>query len=355
MSTAQIIPEETTALALVDPTTQALSMGRAPQDVLTEARNAAQALVQVIEGKKKPVKFNGETYLEFEDWQTVARFWGATVQTRETRFVEFGDVQGFEATAEVFLVATGQVISRAESMCLNDEPNWNRKPLFQLRSMAQTRAAAKALRNVFAWVVVLAGYKPTPAEEMDGVFAERHEQPRQQAAKKETQATCQLCNREVKGLRVPKRGGGTEDVPPERIVEAGKKAYNGAIVCGHCQSDIKNKKRTPPSQPQTVEGESFVATKCEKDQDGSVIATGLVRSCSVTEGAKPRLIVKFDDDAEVYSWHTGDTRRLIEKYCLNKTCSFLCTDSKFGLAFSNVMTIDGQDADAVQLAGEIVP
>jgi hypothetical protein len=32
--------------------------------------------------------------------------------------------------------------------------------------MAQTRAGSKALRNALAWVVVLAGYKPTPAEEM---------------------------------------------------------------------------------------------------------------------------------------------------------------------------------------------
>jgi len=32
--------------------------------------------------------------------------------------------------------------------------------------MAQTRAGAKALRNVLAWVVVLAGYRPTPAEEL---------------------------------------------------------------------------------------------------------------------------------------------------------------------------------------------
>ena len=32
--------------------------------------------------------------------------------------------------------------------------------------MAQTRAGAKAFRNILAWVVVLAGYKGTPAEEM---------------------------------------------------------------------------------------------------------------------------------------------------------------------------------------------
>ena len=34
--------------------------------------------------------------------------------------------------------------------------------------MAQTRAGAKALRNALAWVVVLAGYRPTPAEELPG-------------------------------------------------------------------------------------------------------------------------------------------------------------------------------------------
>lgn len=42
-------------------------------------------------------------------------------------------------------------------------------PLYQLESMSQTRAQAKALRSRFSWVVVLAGYSPTPAEEMEGV------------------------------------------------------------------------------------------------------------------------------------------------------------------------------------------
>ena len=91
---------------------------------------------------------------------------------KSTRHVEFGEgddkVQGFEAVAEALLVQGNQVISAAEAMCLNDEPNWARKPLFQLKSMSQTRACAKAMRNVLAWVAVLAGYSATPAEEMTG-------------------------------------------------------------------------------------------------------------------------------------------------------------------------------------------
>ncbi|MDD2858875.1 MAG: hypothetical protein PHU75_09400 [Candidatus Nanopelagicales bacterium] len=161
-----------------------LSLTRAPEQVLAEAKRAALALVGVIGAKSNPVKFNGEIYLEFEDWATVARFYSCTVRVRSTRFVQFGDVAGFEATADVIDQA-GREVSTAEAMCLNDEEKWSERPkyewvngkrtqtgmvpvpLFQIRSMAQTRACAKALRNVFSWVVVLAGYKPTPAEEMD--------------------------------------------------------------------------------------------------------------------------------------------------------------------------------------------
>ena len=51
-------------------------------------------------------------------------------------------------------------------MCTRDERNWASRDEFTLRSMAQTRASAKALRNVLAWVAVLGGFKPTPVEEM---------------------------------------------------------------------------------------------------------------------------------------------------------------------------------------------
>lgn len=168
--------EDVTALVPVAP--EALSVSRAPEIVLEEARKAATALKQVIDSKKRKVVFNGETYLENEDWLTVARFYGVTSRISSTKYVEFGDPgdefhsRGYEATAEAFLVQTGQIISTAESMCLSDEPNWRKKPLFQLKSMAQTRASSRVLRQVFGWVVVLAGYKPTSAEEMGGVDAD---------------------------------------------------------------------------------------------------------------------------------------------------------------------------------------
>lgn len=146
-----------------------LRMRREPEEVLLEAKKAAQALKSVISSKTHSVMFNGEQYLEFEDWQTLAKFYGITAKCESTKYVEFDAVKGFEARAVAIQVATGHEISGAEAMCLNDERNWSNKPLFQLRSMAQTRACAKALRNILAWVVVLAGYKPTPAEEMENM------------------------------------------------------------------------------------------------------------------------------------------------------------------------------------------
>jgi len=141
-------------------------LSRAPEVVLQEAQRAALALQRVVAGKKKPVIFKGEQYLEFEDWQTVAKFYGLCARTFEATPVEIFGVKGAKARAEVVDLRTGQVVGGAEAYCMRDEENWAAKPWFQLASMAQTRAGAKALRNVLAWVVVLAGYRPTPAEEL---------------------------------------------------------------------------------------------------------------------------------------------------------------------------------------------
>lgn len=145
-----------------------LALARAPKQVLAEAQDAAKALQSVISTRKNAVKFNGKHYLSFEDWQTCGRFYGVTAKIVSTEVCEMDGVKGFIARAEAINTQTGQVVSAAESMCMNDEPNWQKKPLFQLRSMAQTRACAKSLRNCLAWVVVLAGYEPSVAEEMTG-------------------------------------------------------------------------------------------------------------------------------------------------------------------------------------------
>ena len=138
---------------------------REPTVVLSEAQRAAASLKSVIANKAKPVIINGEQYLEYEDWQVIGQFYGYTVKTGEAVQVEIEGVFGARATAVLF-DKHGTVMGGAEAYCMRDEPKWTDKPWLQLASMAQTRAGAKSFRNRLAWVAVMAGYKPTPAEEM---------------------------------------------------------------------------------------------------------------------------------------------------------------------------------------------
>jgi hypothetical protein len=133
---------------------------------------------------------NGEQYLEFEDWQTVGQFYGYTVKTGDAVAVEIDGVKGAKAHADLIDYRSGLIVGGAEAYCMRDEEKWNTRPKyewqeqpdgdnkrvkiadeavpwFQLASMAQTRAGAKAFSNRLRWVVVLAGYRGTPAEEMN--------------------------------------------------------------------------------------------------------------------------------------------------------------------------------------------
>jgi hypothetical protein len=145
-----------------------------PLDTLTHAKRAAEALQSIVSQKPDPVIVNGKQYLEFEDWQTLGHFYGVHVRTGDAEPVTINGVEGAKARAEV-LNDNGLVIGGAAAACLRDEDQWGNKPWFQLASMAQTRAGAKALRNVLAWVAVLAGYRPTPAEEMRGISLHREQ------------------------------------------------------------------------------------------------------------------------------------------------------------------------------------
>jgi hypothetical protein len=134
-----------------------------PEVALAGAQKAAKALLQVV-SQKRQIVINGKRYLTFEDWQTIGRFYGVTVGVASTTKGE----NGYEARALVYN-AGGTVISAAEAICTREERNWQSRDEYALKSMAQTRACAKALRNVLAWVAVLAGFEGTPAEEIDGV------------------------------------------------------------------------------------------------------------------------------------------------------------------------------------------
>lgn len=60
----------------------------------------------------------------------------------------------------------GTIITKAEAICSNAETGKVANDEYAIASMAQTRATGKAFRLAFSWIVKIAGYEPTPAEEV---------------------------------------------------------------------------------------------------------------------------------------------------------------------------------------------
>lgn len=141
-----------------------------PAERIGWGNTAAKELMRVVKEVGLSRKFGGDRpHLYAEAWQILARFSGYHgIVDEPQEITEESKIIGFKAQAHVF-DNDGREVSRATSYCMRDEPNWRNKPMFQLASMAQTRALSKAYRLDLGWVAVLAGYSPTPAEEMDDV------------------------------------------------------------------------------------------------------------------------------------------------------------------------------------------
>jgi hypothetical protein len=175
--------------------------GQTPQDILSHAGTIATALKDLIETQRMSVSVGGtRKHVEVSGWQVAGAMLGAlggqplhaeTVWTRPavdqngdtirhtyTATVRKGqgdraqtittyDVDGhdWEACVEV-RTADGAVVGKAEAMCSRAEATWARREDFALRSMAETRAESRAFRRAIGWIMHMAGYSPTPAEEM---------------------------------------------------------------------------------------------------------------------------------------------------------------------------------------------
>jgi hypothetical protein len=125
----------------------------------------ARQLRDYLRQARMTVRIQGRDHVRIEGWQVLCHLCQLPLPSivdlrREDR------ADGHYVYVAEALLAYGGREYRAYGICASDEPNWRGKPEFQLASMAQTRAAGKVLRLLLGWVVTLAGYEPTPAEEM---------------------------------------------------------------------------------------------------------------------------------------------------------------------------------------------
>jgi len=141
-----------------------------PKAALARFVDAAKLAKEVIERAGFEVEIAGRRYITAQGWSVLGSMFGLTVRTREIKY-EYDDQNRLRVTAFVDVLRHGKVIGGAAGTADYDEANWRKDPGWENRprshlvSLAQTRAARKALQLLLSHIVALAGYEIEAAAE----------------------------------------------------------------------------------------------------------------------------------------------------------------------------------------------
>ena len=142
-----------------------------PEAEIANATKIATVLNDIIDSKKLFSYISGKKHVAVEGWTTLAALRGCTPRERSNELDP--DRKGVYVATVELVNAQGRVIGVASAECGDPDekdrkgiPVWASRPSYARRSMANTRATSKVCRQVFSWIMVLAGYAATPAEEM---------------------------------------------------------------------------------------------------------------------------------------------------------------------------------------------
>ena len=138
-----------------------------PEAFIGKAAAIAAVLAKVLKHRNLTLEIQGREHVRVEGWQLLARMLGITpvcVWTRPLKS-EDGKVLGWEGRVEA-RDPNGMTVGAAEASCDRQERTWSNRDEHALRSMAQTRATAKALRQATGAIMALTGFEGTPVEEM---------------------------------------------------------------------------------------------------------------------------------------------------------------------------------------------
>ena len=167
--TMAIIPDEVVAnsnLPAVTSASSTLFNTADPLAVVDKASKVAKALSAVIERQKLYANIGSGRHVTIDGWTLCGSMLGVFPVTVWTRDIMRDKVWIGSEARVVAQTISGSIVGAAEAQCLNTEANWKDREEFAIRSMAQTRATSKAMRMPLGFVIQLAGFVSTPAEEM---------------------------------------------------------------------------------------------------------------------------------------------------------------------------------------------
>ena len=130
-----------------------------PQQVI----KMAVILKDFIVKNNLSVRIVNRDYVLVEGWQFAGGLMG--LNPRIVKVEKLDDMKWL-AQAEIVNIKTKEVVGSGYALCSKAESKKSSFDEYAILSMAQTRAIGKAYRNLIGWVVKMAGYEATPAEEM---------------------------------------------------------------------------------------------------------------------------------------------------------------------------------------------
>ncbi len=143
-----------------------------PDAIIERASLVANRLADIVKKKKLSLNISGREYVRIEGWSAVIALLGIFPDAVYCNRLDRKEEIAYEARVRLRhwsgrLVGDGQALASS----LEGKP-WGKNE-FSIKSMAQTRALGKACRLGFGWIMSLAGYEATTAEEMDMIPDEK--------------------------------------------------------------------------------------------------------------------------------------------------------------------------------------
>ena len=147
-----------------------------PVMIIDEATIIANALADIIEQKKLYTIIKGKKHVHVEGWTTLGALLKVFPILDTSKRLDRNDEIIYESRI-VAKTLKGEIVGIGEALCSDKEmikrkdgtmyQKWDDE--YAIKSMSITRATSKSLRIPLGWIMVLAGYEGTPAEEMEGV------------------------------------------------------------------------------------------------------------------------------------------------------------------------------------------
>lgn len=158
----EAIPEtiqehEVTSVTVFDPD---------PVRALEQASTMIKAVSKICQGPQYISIIGGKKYPKVEWWTTVGGSKGLFPYLVWCKKLDRPDEIAYEARVEVRNQVNQAAITAAEAICTDKERNWKGRDEYAIKSMAQTRATAKAFRLGLSFLATMAGLEATPAEEV---------------------------------------------------------------------------------------------------------------------------------------------------------------------------------------------